>query len=110
MATERTAPGEIVDIRAPAGRIDLEDSKTLIRIDHLQIFRMALPAGKEISCHKAAGVMIVQCLSGEVEFGALGKQQTLTPGAMLYLPDAEPHDLKALADTQLLITLMLHRK
>ncbi|GMW07952.1 MAG: cupin domain-containing protein [Gammaproteobacteria bacterium] len=110
MALTHTAPGEIVDVRAPTGAGRTADSKTLIRIDHLEVFRYALPAGKVVDMHTAAGVMLLQCLEGEIEFTALGRTQTLRPGALVYLPDREPHALKALSDTQLLVTILLHRK
>ncbi|MCC7463602.1 MAG: cupin domain-containing protein [Gammaproteobacteria bacterium] len=110
MALTRTAAGEIVHVRAAAGPNRPADSKTLIRADHLEVFRYALPAGKAVDTHTAAGLMVVQCLEGEVEFTALGRTQTLTPGAMLYLADGEPHALRALCDAQLLVTIMLHRK
>ncbi len=106
MAITHAAPGEIIDVRGPAGA---GDSRTLIRTDHLEIFRYALPAGKYVDTHTAAGLMVIQCIEGSVEFAALGKTQQLTPGAMLYLRDHEPHALRALSDTVLLITILLHR-
>jgi len=105
MAITHAAAGEIIDVRGPAGT----DSATLIRTDHLEVFRYALPAGKVVDAHTAAGLMVIQCLEGTVEFTALGRTQQLGPGTMLYLPDHEPHALKALSDTLLLITLLLHR-
>ncbi len=77
---------------ARSGTIRPADSKTLIRTDHLEIFRYALPAGKVIDTHTAAGLMVVQCHEGTVEFTALGNTRQLTPGTMLYLPD---HDASA---------------
>ena len=109
MAIQHAAPGEVIDVRGPTGTIRPKDSETLIRTDHLEVFRYALPAGKVVDTHTAAGLMVIQCLEGTVEFTALGKTQQLTPGAMLYLPDHEPHALKALSDTLLLITILLHR-
>jgi quercetin dioxygenase-like cupin family protein len=106
MAITHAAPGEIIDVHGPAGTAD---SETLIRSDHLEIFRYALPAGKVVAPHSAAGLMVVQCLEGTAEFTALGKTQQLTPGTMLYLSDHEPHALKAVDDTLLLITILLHR-
>jgi len=110
MALTHTDPGEIIDVRGRAGDIGPGISETLVRTDHLEIFRYALPAGKVIDTHTAAGSMVVQCLEGTVEFTALGKTQQLTSGKMLYLQDHEPHALKALSDALLLITILLHRK
>ena len=109
MAIAHAVPGELIDVRGPTGSIRPEDSETLIRTDHLEVFRYALPAGKVVDTHTAAGLMVVQCLEGAVEFTALGNVRQLTPGTMLYLPDHEPHGLKALRDTLLLITILLHR-
>ncbi len=109
MALTHAAPGEIIDVRARTGALRPADSETLVRTDHLEIFRYALPAGKVVDTHTAAGLMVVQCLEGTVEFTALGKTQQLTPGKMLYLRDHEPHALKALSDVLLLITILLHR-
>ena len=109
MAIIHAAPGEIIDVRGQTGSIGPADSETLIRTDHLEIFRFALPAGKVLDSHRAAGLMVVQCLEGTVELMALGKTRQLTPGTMLYLPDHEPHALKALSDTLLLVTILLHR-
>lgn len=109
MAITHPAPGEIIPIRARTGVIRPADSETLVRTDHLEVFRYALPAGKVVDAHAAAGLMVVQCVEGTVAFTALGKTQELTPGTMLYLPDHEPHALKALTDALLLITILLHR-
>ena len=106
MAIPHTAPGELIDVRGPTGT---GESGTLIRTDHLEIFRYALPAGKVVDTHTAAGLMVIQCLEGTVEFTALGKTQQLTSGTMLYLSDREPHALRALSDTLFLITILLHR-
>jgi quercetin dioxygenase-like cupin family protein len=109
VAIPHTAPGEVIDVRPLGRKISEADSGTLIRTDHLEVFRYALPAGKSVQEHTSAGLMIVQCLEGSVEFTALGRTQTLKTGDMLYLADDEPHSLKALADSSLLVTIMLHR-
>ena len=109
MAIPHASPNEVIDVR-PLGRaISEEDSQLLIRTAHLQVFRYALPAGKSILEHTATGVMIVQCIEGAVAFTAQGRTQTLAAGDMLYLADEAPHSLAALADSSLLVTILLHR-
>ena len=110
MAIDHAAPGQLVDVRGPADAIGRDASETLIRADHLEVFRYGLRAGTVVDMHRAAGVMIVQCIGGEVDFTALGVTQRLSPGKMLYLDDAEPHALAAISDTLLLITILLHRR
>ena len=109
MAIPHASPNEVIVVR-PLGRaISEEDSQLLIRTAHLQVFRYALPAGKSIQEHTAAGVMIVQCIEGAVAFTAQGRTQTLAAGDMLYLADEAPHSLAAFADSSLLVTILLHR-
>jgi quercetin dioxygenase-like cupin family protein len=109
MAIPHADPNEIIDVRPLGREISEQDSELLIRTEHLQVFRYALPAGKSIQEHSAAGTMIVQCIEGAVAFTALGRTQTLAAGDMLYLADEAPHALEALADSSLLVTILLHR-
>jgi quercetin dioxygenase-like cupin family protein len=109
MAIPHAAPNEIIDVR-PFGRpITEDDSALLVRTEHLEIFRYALPAGKVIQEHTAAGVFVVQCIEGAVAFTAHGRTQTLSSGDLLYLENEEPHSLAALTDSSLLVTILLHR-
>src|SRR5574340_264486 len=104
MAIPHAAQNEIIDVR-PFGRtLTEDDSRLLVRTEHLEIFRYALPAGKAIQQHAAAGTMVVQCIEGAVAFTALGRTQTLASGDMLWLEDRAPHALSALADCSLLVT------
>ena len=109
MAIPHVSPNEIIDVRPLGREISEEDSQLLIRTEHLEVFRYALPAGKSIQEHTAAGLMIVQCIEGAVAFTALGRTQTLAAGDMLYLEHEAPHSLAALADSSLLVTILLHR-
>ena len=110
MAIPHAAPNEIIDVRPLGREIFEQDSQLLIRTEHLEVFRYALPAGKSIQEHTAAGLMIVQCIEGSIAFTALGRTQTLSAGDMLYLADEAPHALAALADSSLLVTILLHRR
>lgn len=109
MAIAHAAPGELIDVRSLGEKLRRARSQTLIRTNHLEVFRHGLPAGKVIREHAASGLMIAQCLEGVVEFEARGLVQRLTAGTMVYLPDGEPHALKALEDASLLVTVLLHR-
>ena len=109
MAIEHAAPGDLIDVRPRGPGLRESDSRTLIRTTHLEVFRYALPAGKSIQQHAAAGLMILQCIEGRISFAARGRTQTLVAGDMLYLDDAEPHALDALEDSSLLVTILLRR-
>jgi len=51
----------------------------------------------------------IQCLEGAVKLEAHERTQILRAGNMVYLSDAEPHAVKALEDSSLLITILLRR-
>lgn len=109
MAIQHTAPGDLIDVRPLGTKLRHTDSETLIRTNHLEVFRYVLPAGKVVREHAASGLMIIQCLEGAVDFEAQGRVQELVAGTMLYLPDREPHAVKAREDSSLLVTILLHR-
>jgi quercetin dioxygenase-like cupin family protein len=83
------------------------NTTTLLKTDALEVIRLVLPAGKEIAQHTAPGEITVQCLEGKVLFTAHGAQRELAAGKFLYLSTAEPHALKALQDSSLLVTILL---
>lgn len=111
MSMPHAASGELFEINPHPQGAEGNDSgsKTLVRAEHLEVFRMALPAGKATPMHRAAGAITIQCLAGQVELEAHGQQQLLRPGLMVYLADAEPHAVRALEDAVLLITVLLRR-
>ena len=106
MSIHHAKSGEIIEL--PLGAV-LRDSKTetLVKTANLELIRLVLPAGKDIPSHKAPGEITVQCLEGRVAFTAEGKTQVLNRGQLLYLAAGEPHSLKALEDSSLLVTLLM---
>lgn len=109
MAARHAASGELLDIRPLGERVKDTVSTTLVRAEHLEVFRLVLPAGKSAHEHRAAGTITIQCLEGVVELDAHGRTQTMRAGTLVYLADAEPHAVHALEDASLLVTMLLHR-
>jgi quercetin dioxygenase-like cupin family protein len=109
MAISHAASGELIDVRPLGADLRRASSSTLIRADHLEVFRFVLIAGKTAPSHKASGTITIQCLEGKVELEAHGHTQTLNSGNMVYLADAEPHAVRALEDASLLVTVLLRR-
>ena len=108
MAILHAQAGEVVDIR-PLG-VAIADSKTtaLIKTHHFEIIRMVLLENKEIPVHSAKGDIIVQCLEGHVTFSTMGKNVELHAGHLFYLKTGVPHSLKAVEDSSLMLTMLLH--
>ena len=109
MAIPHAASGDLIDVRPLGEHLRRASSRTLVRADHFEVFRLVLAAGKAESEHKASGAITIQCLEGAVELEAHGRTQILRAGSMVYLSDGEPHAVKALEDSSLLVTMLLRR-
>jgi len=109
MSIPHATSGELIDVRPLGANLRQTISSTLVRADHLEVFRLVLAAGKAAPDHRAAGTITIQCLEGAVELKAHKQTQILHAGSMVYLSDAEPHAIKALEDSSLLVTILLRR-
>ena len=109
MSIPHAKPGEVVPLLLGS---DLCSAKTttLVKTADLELIRLVLPAGKEIPSHKASGEITVQCLEGRIAFTAEGKTQELSAGQLLYLAAGEPHAVKAIEASSLLVTILLGKK
>jgi quercetin dioxygenase-like cupin family protein len=106
MSIPHIKSGEVLQL--PLGTaLDGSKTATLVKTTDLEVIRLVLHAGKEIPSHKAPGEITVQCLEGRVAFTAEGKTQELTAGQFLFLAAGEPHALKAIEGSSLLVTLLL---
>jgi nucleotide-binding universal stress UspA family protein/quercetin dioxygenase-like cupin family protein len=102
--------GDPIDVRPLTASLGSARTRTLIRTPALEIVRLIVRAGQEISQHQATGEIIVQCLEGRVAFAALGKTQVLEAGKLLVLPAGEPHSLAGIEDASLLLTILAPRR
>jgi quercetin dioxygenase-like cupin family protein len=66
---------------------------------------IALKGGARIPEHKTNGRISVQVLSGHVRLNASGRAFNLFPGSVLSLEECAPHDLEALEESALLLTI-----
>lgn len=106
MATHHASPGEIVDLETWAQDIPGEQTKAIVKTDEMELARLVMPAGKEIPTHKVSGPIMVHCINGKIEFTAMSKTQALMPGQLLHLMPDEPHSLKAVEDSVVLLTII----
>lgn len=82
-----------------------QNARTLIKYDDLRVVLMALKAGARIPEHEANGRISVQVLSGHVRLNASGRAFNLLPGSLLALDERAPHDLEALEESAILLTI-----
>lgn len=80
-------------------------SQTLIRTPDLRVLLMTLAAGKALAEHHARATASVQALSGRVRVQLPGRPTEVGPGSLLVLGGGLPHDVYAVEDSVLLLTL-----
>jgi nucleotide-binding universal stress UspA family protein/quercetin dioxygenase-like cupin family protein len=100
-------PGELVDVRPVGAAGFAAPAQKLFRTSGVEATRLTLPAGKEVFAYRTRGTQIIHCLEGRVCVVALGRNRELEAGQLLYLPADEPHTLKAIEPTTLLLTTAL---
>lgn len=109
MAIHHAQPGEVVDVRPLGPALAETKTSTLFKTENVEVVRIVMQAGKEISDHEAPGEIIVQCLEGKVAFTALGKTTELEAGQLTYFAAEEPHSVKCIEDASFLLTILLNR-
>ncbi len=82
------------------------DSLTLVRDSSLDIILVSLKAKARLPEHKAPGSISVLVLDGRIIFGALGERLELGTHGLLTLPARVLHEVEALEDSTILITIV----
>jgi quercetin dioxygenase-like cupin family protein len=107
MSIPHATPGETISVRPLGAILTTTKTTTLAKSDELEIIRLVVPAGKEITKHKAPGAITVQCLEGRISFTAMNGTQEMEAGDLLYLTAGEPHAVKAIETSSILLTMFL---
>jgi len=109
MAITHAKPGEIIDIRPLGSSLATTQTATLFKTEHVEVIRIVMLTGKEISEHKVPGEIIVQCLEGRIAFTASGKTEELGVGQMIYLEAEAPHAVRCIEEASFLVTILEKR-
>lgn len=106
MALRHAHPLEAIDLHASDEQRGTHASSSLLRTDGLQLMQLVLPAGHELPQHHVPGELTIQCVTGEAVVTTPHASCRLGPGQLVALPEQEPHAVRALADSTLLVTLI----
>ena len=106
MAIEHARPLQVIDV-GPLGE-HLEDrvSHSLIKTPQMQVIRMVLKAGRHVPEHHVTEEITLQCLEGEAQIEVPGEAIHLMARQLVLLPAGQPHAVRALTDTSLLVTIL----
>jgi quercetin dioxygenase-like cupin family protein len=108
MAMHHALSGELINIRPLGSGLATAPTTTLYKSEHLEVFRMVLVAGHEMPEHEIAGEVTVQCLEGSVEFSIGTSRDLMQSGDLKCLAGGTRHALRAITDSSVLVTLLLH--
>ena len=82
-----------------------QNAKTLVKFDNLRIVLMALQARSRIPAHQTEGRISIHVVAGHIQVRAQGRTFDLLSGRLLALDQGLPHDVEALEDSVLLLTI-----
>jgi quercetin dioxygenase-like cupin family protein len=81
------------------------DALTLVRDSGMNLVLTVLKSGARLNEHKAPGPISVLVLEGRITFSADGQRLDLGPHGLVTLPARVPHEVEALEDSAILITI-----
>lgn len=106
MAHRRIKPGEVINLYEPEDDLPRNTTLALMKTSDMEAIRMVLPEGKEVTEHSVDGEVSIQCIDGKTEIVVGDETHLLTEGDWLYLSRHQPHSMKVLANTVLLVTIL----
>jgi quercetin dioxygenase-like cupin family protein len=108
MALQHAQPLDVIDARPLGAGLRGAVTTSLLKTQALQLMRLVLPAGQGLPQHSVTGSIIVQCLEGETIVTTPSRICNLRTGELVVLDGSEPHAVKAMSDSTLLVTILLH--
>src|ERR1035437_5004145 len=108
MALHHAISGELIDIRPLNRELKNASTKTLYKSNRLEVFRMVLLAGKELSARQVMGKITGQCIEGHIEFTPAGTSQLMREGNLICLAGGTVRALKAADDFSILVSILLN--
>jgi quercetin dioxygenase-like cupin family protein len=99
-------PGMPVDLRPEGESLAAAKTFPLVKETMFEAIRMVLHKDREMADHQVEGRITIYCLDGQIAFTARGQTHKLKAGQWLFLLGDEPHSLRAIEDSSLLLTIL----
>lgn len=98
-------PGEIHRLKAETTWSTGQNARTLVKYDDVRVVLMALQAKVRVPEHKTEGRIAVHVLSGHIQLRASGRTFSLRTGGLLAIDQGVPHELDAVEESAVLLTI-----
>lgn len=107
MSLPHLSSGQVASVLPLGPRLEQTPTAALFKESRLEVMRLVLATGKRFPAHAVAGPITLQCLEGEVEVGMDGSRRLLRQGDLVYLASGVTHDVTAISNASLLVTIVL---
>lgn len=107
MAIPHLSSGEVTSVLPLGDKLEQTPTTAFFKDEHLEVMRIILPAGKRMPDHAVDGPITVQCIEGEVDISMEGTHRIIRAGDLVYLAAGVPHELTAIRNASLLVTVVL---
>ena len=107
MAMSHLSSGQVASVRPLGDELDETSTIALFKDKHLEVMRIFLRAGKRIAGHAVDGAVTLQCIEGEVDVITGDTHMVIRSADLLYLAAGVAHELLAIRNSSLLITIVL---
>lgn len=81
-------------------------SRVVVNNPLLRVVLFAMDAGQQLTEHSSTRAVVVQLLSGKMNFTIAGKDNILSPGDVIYLAPDERHAVVALEPCHMALVLV----
>ncbi len=95
-------PGEL---RREAFWLRGRNARTLVKHGDIRVVLTVMKAGEELHQHHAHGTVLIQLLQGRITTSVLDQILELSPGHLVVLDPNLPHNVQAIEDSVVLLTI-----
>ena len=109
MTIHHASSGELIDVRPLEDKLRTTATTALFKTSHLEVSRCwSCVLARTCPRTMYQGEMTVQCLEGRVELGGRGYRAADAGRQLICLAGGATHSMKAIEDSSVLITMLLH--
>jgi quercetin dioxygenase-like cupin family protein len=96
---------ELQQLRREPGWSSGKNAKTLVKYDDFRVVLTVLKQGERLPEHQTQGRLSIHAVAGRVKVRAEGRTFDLPSGGLLALDRAVAHDVEAVEESALLLTI-----